>query len=82
MFDVFYKMAMLTLECQQVIGMRLMKATVGGTEATEEAALMISEKTDAAMRHGPAFMAGGSLDDMIDGYRTIVQANVTRLSPA
>lgn len=80
MFDAFYKMSMLAFESQQVIGMRLMKTALGGTAAADEAALMISEKAEAAMRYGPAFMTGGSLDQMIDDYRTIVQANVARLS--
>ncbi|RXF73803.1 hypothetical protein EK403_08680 [Hansschlegelia zhihuaiae] len=82
MFDTIYKMAMLTVECQQVIGMRMMKAAMGGVAAGEEAALMMSEKTEAAMRYGPAFMAGGSLEKMVDDYRAIVQANVVRLSQA
>ncbi len=80
MFDTICKMAMLTAECQQVIGMRVLKAAMGGEAAGVEAALMISEKTEAAMRCGPAFMAGGSLNQMIDSYRAIVQANVLRLS--
>jgi hypothetical protein len=78
--NTFYKMALLTVECQQVIGMRMMKAAMGGEAANVEAALMISEKAAAAMRCGPALMAGGSLNQMIDDYRGIVQANVVRLS--
>lgn len=80
MFATLFKMTMLTAECQQVIGMRMMKAAMGGTAAGEETALMMSEKTEAALRYGPAFMAGGSLDKMIDDYRGIVQANAVRLS--
>ena len=80
MLDTFYKMVMLTTECQQVIGMRVMKAATGRDSAGEEAALMMSEKTEAALRYGPAFIAGGSFDQMIDDYRAIVQANALRLA--
>lgn len=80
MFDMFYKMSMLTAECHQVIGMRMMKAVTGGDMVGQEAALMMSEKTQAAMRSGSALLAGGSLDQLIDEYRVIVQANVLRLS--
>lgn len=82
MLSTFLRMVMLTAECQEVIGLRMLKAARGGTEATEEAALMLSEKTEAAMRYGPAFAAGGSLNKMIDDYRGIVQANALRLSSA
>jgi hypothetical protein len=80
MFDTLYSMALLTAECHQVIGMRMIKAAMGGAAAGEEAVLMMSEKTEAALRHGPAFLAGGSLDRIIEDYRAIVQANVVRLS--
>ena len=38
MFDIFYKMSMLTAECHQVIGMRFMKAMTGGDMIGQEAA--------------------------------------------
>ena len=41
---------------------------------------MISEKTQAAMRSGTSLLAGGTLDQLIDEYRVVVQANVLRLS--
>jgi hypothetical protein len=82
MFDTLLKMSLLTAECQHVIGLRIMKAATGGDVSGREAALMIAEKTEAAMRYGPALMAGGSLDQMIDEYRAIVQANAARLSAA
>ena len=80
MFSTLYKMALLTAECQQVIGMRMMKAAMGGEAARVEAALMISEKTKAATRCGSAWLAGGSFDEMIDDYREVVQANGLRLA--
>ena len=80
MFSTFIKMARLTVECQEVIGMRMLRAARGGEAANAEAALMISEKTEAALRYGPTLMAGGSLDRIIDDYRGIVHANALRLS--
>lgn len=80
MFNTIFRMVMLTAECHEVIVLRMLKAARGGTAATEEAALMLSEKTEALARYGPAFMAGGSLDQIIQDYRGIVQANVLRLS--
>lgn len=71
---------MLVAERQEVIGLRMLKASRGGAAATEEAALMISEKMKAAARYGPSSMVGGSLDQMIRGYRGIVQANALRLA--
>lgn len=79
MFDTLYKMAMLAAESQEVIGMRMVKAAMGGAAACEEAALMLSEKTEAAVRFGPAFLAGGSVNQMIDDYRGVVRANANRL---
>lgn len=80
MLATLYKMSMLTAECHQVIGLRMIKAALGGQEAAEEVSLMMSEKTDAAVRFGAAYMTGGSLDAMIDDYRGVVQANVSRLA--
>jgi hypothetical protein len=80
MFDALFGMSMLSAECQQVIGMRLIKAAFGGAAAADEAALMLSEKLEAAARHGPALMAGGSLGETIEDYRKIVRANAVRLA--
>lgn len=79
MFETFHKMVLLTVECQQVIALRLAKLARGGAAASDEAMMMWSEKADAAVQHGPALLAGGSLDTVIDGYRTIVEANRMRL---
>ena len=40
----------LGLEAQQVIGLRMAKAALGGAAAEKEAALMVSEKTEAALQ--------------------------------
>ena len=44
MFRSFYNLCMLGIESQQVIGLRLVKLAWGGTNAADEARLMISEK--------------------------------------
>jgi hypothetical protein len=80
MLDTGFKMMLLAAECQQVIGLRVAQAVFGGAAAGEEAQLMWSEKIEAAWRHGPQLMAGGSVDAMVDAYRVIVKANVARLS--
>lgn len=79
MFETLCKMMLLTAECQNVIGMRMAKVSQGGGGALTEAALMWSEKTEAAFRCGPALLAGGSFDAMIEDYRAVVQANARRL---
>ncbi len=63
-----------------MIGLRVLKVACGGTDAADEAALMLSEKLAAAGRSGSALMAGGSFSQMIDDYRAVVQANALRLS--
>ncbi|GLK79790.1 hypothetical protein GCM10008174_15310 [Methylopila turkensis] len=80
MFETMWKLAMLTIECQQVIGLRMAMVARGGAEVGEEIQLMMSEKTASAFRCGPALLAGGSFDRMIDDYRGVVQANALRLA--
>ncbi|MFC3695793.1 hypothetical protein [Chenggangzhangella methanolivorans] len=81
-FGAFFKMSALTGECLEVIGLRTVKAMWGGSAATEEAMLMMSEKAEAAMRCGSALMAGDSIEAVIDDYRTVVRANAVRLHGA
>ncbi|HZK99164.1 MAG TPA: hypothetical protein VFC47_04625 [Caulobacteraceae bacterium] len=77
----------LTLEAQSVIGMRMAKAAWGGAAAQDEAALMITEKTKAAidaqfvlaksMMEGQGHLGPARAMAM---YRRRVQANQRRLS--
>jgi hypothetical protein len=80
MFQTHWNWVFLTLECQEVIGLRMLKAARGGAAAAEENALMWSEKTKAAQQHLPPLFFGGSLECMIDDYREIIQANALRLN--
>ena len=76
----------LGLEAQQVIGLRMAKAALGGPAAQEEAALMVTEKAEAAMEahavFATAWMTGaGPLapSRTLSLYRRTVRANRRRL---
>ena len=71
---------MLAVESSGVIGLRMMKLTLGGSGAVHEAHLMISEKLDAAFETAANLMAGASRDDVIHRYRQHVAANAARLT--
>jgi len=81
--------AWLAMEAQQVIALRLMKLAMGGSAATQEAHLMVTEKVDATTRAAgmvAAAMARGTFDGCADAVvrmlRQEVQANRTRLGPS
>lgn len=74
------------LEAQQVIGLRLAKMALGGVAASDEAALMISEKVAIVMAtQGDAAVAlmsgtaGGFPSRTLTAYRRKVRANRRRL---
>lgn len=74
------------MEAQQVIGLRMMKAALGGADAQTEAARMVSEKTEAALQAQTLAMTGlvtGSAHltpaRTLALYRRKVQANRRRL---
>jgi hypothetical protein len=76
----------LGLEAQQVIGLRMMKAAMGGADAQTEATRMISEKTEAALQVHTLAMTGLmtgaahlTLARTLALYRRKVQANRRRL---
>ena len=71
--------AMLTLEAQQVIGLRLAKIGAGGPAAALEASLMVNEKIAAAIEAGATLAAGGSSHKVLKGYRRHVGRNYRRL---
>jgi hypothetical protein len=80
MFFPFYSTMMLGLESGNVIGLRMLKLTCGGSEALNEMHLMIGEKINAIFETGANLMAGGSADSVVDRYRQQVAANAERLS--
>ena len=70
---------MLAIEAQTVISARLTQFALGqGTSA--EANLMVSEKILALEEAVVTVAAGGSLHELVRGYRKHVGANVRRLS--
>jgi len=83
-----YRAAMLVLEAQQVIALRLMKLAQGGKGALPEARRMVAEKV-AASQQAAQIMAraaasgspDGGADKVVRMLRTKVRANRKRLSP-
>ena len=73
--------ALLALEAQIVIGMRLGQLSLGGPEAWIEAHRMVTEKASAFAEAATVLAAGGSAHEVVKGYREHVQANVRRLMP-
>ena len=76
----WYSSAMLVMELNRVIGLRLTKLTRGGREAGDEANLMINEKIAAAFEAVETLLMGGSLSIVVDRYREHVTANAARLA--
>jgi hypothetical protein len=76
----FYSTMMLGLESGNVIGLRMLKLTCGGSDALSEMRLMMREKVDAALESGANLMAGASADSVVQRYRQHVAANAERLS--
>jgi len=76
---MFNSLAMLAVEANHVVGLRMMKLMRGGKGARREAALMISEKIDAAAKAGASLMAGASGDEIVRQYRKRVATNAKRL---
>lgn len=72
--------ALLGVEAQRVIGLRLMKLSAGGPAAQAEALRMVSEKTAALAEAGTTLARGGSAGTVIRRYRSYVRSNRRRLS--
>jgi hypothetical protein len=72
----FYSAAMLALESNHVIALRLVKLAFGGAAAHWEANLMITEKIDAAIETSYSL----NVSAVIARYREYVRANASRLS--
>ena len=80
MFFPFHSTMMLGLESGNVIGLRILKLTRGGSDALNEVNMMISEKVDAAFEMSANVLAGASAHSVVDRYRQHVAANAERLS--
>ena len=77
---MFKSLAMLALEANRVIALRMMTLMRGGRSARREAKLMVSEKIDAAVKAGAKLAAGASGDEIVRLYRKRVSANAKRLN--
>jgi hypothetical protein len=76
----WYSSAMLALESNHVIGLRLTKLAFGGRGAGDEANLMVAEKIAATFEAFQTLLKGGNIFIVIDRYREHVTANATRLA--
>jgi hypothetical protein len=72
--------AMLGIETQQVIQLRMMKLFAGGPKAQSEALRMVTEKTTALAEATMTLARGGSAQRVMRRYRTYVRSNQQRLS--
>jgi len=72
--------SLLAFECQLVIGLRLMKLTLGGPAASREANRMVAEKLTAFEEAAVKVATGGTTRSVIKGYRRKVRANRRRLT--
>ena len=75
-----FAIALLAIEAQKVVELRLVKLAWGGTEAQLEAQQMVTEKVSALIEASATLMTGGSCDAVIARYREHVAANTQRLT--
>ncbi|WP_336487795.1 hypothetical protein [Methylobacterium nigriterrae] len=75
-----FAVALLALEAQKVVELRLMKLAWGGADAEAEAQKMVSEKVSAFIEASGTLMTGGSCDMVVTRYREHVAANTKRLT--
>ena len=76
----WYSTAMLALEANHVIALRLSKMAFDGPMAHSEAKLMITEKIDAAVEASYSLLKNGDVSAVVARYRERVSANADRLS--
>lgn len=81
MFNPF-AFALLALEAQRVVELRLMKLAWGGSEGCAEVQQMVGEKVSAFIEASGTLMTGGSCDAVVARYREHVAANTQRLTAA
>ena len=74
-----FAIALLAVESQKVVELRLVKLAWGGREAQAEAHQMVGEKVAALIEASGTLMGGGSMATVVDRYREHVAANTERL---
>ena len=77
--DLSINAALLGLELQRVVALRLMKLAAGGAAAQTEAQRMVVEKAAAFAEATATLATGGSARKVIRRYRSHVRANERRL---
>jgi hypothetical protein len=74
-----FESALLGIEAQRVIFLRMLAMAAGGSRAHTEAQRMISEKWFALIKSGSMLSMGRSPISLIRHYRSSVRANERRL---
>jgi len=77
-----FAVALLAIEAQKVVELRLVKLARGGAEGQAEAQQMVSEKVSALIEASGTLMMGGSCETVVARYREHVAANTQRLTAA
>lgn len=80
MMKMFFELSMLAFEAQQVMWLRALKLSGGGTAGDQEAKLMVREKVVAAQQATVKLMTGTAPATVLRGYRRTVRSNIRRLS--
>ena len=70
MLNTWLSVIMLSFEASTVVGLRMLKMSGGGTEAYDEAQLMVVEKIGASIESVAALMAGSTPRSVIERYRS------------
>ncbi len=68
------------LEAQHVIALRSAKLAKGGKAAAAEGHLMVTEKIAASAEAAATLASGGSPVAVLNRYRSLMRANIRRLS--
>lgn len=80
MSKLWFQMAMLGIEAQQVMWLRSMKIAKGRKRGEREARRMVTEKFLAAGQVAAKLSLGASPEAVVSVYRKKVRANARRLS--
>ena len=80
MFKFWYSAAMLSIEAQNVIALRMLKLAMGGRNAQVEASRMVTEKISESISAAATLMSGGSGNAVLAQVRRRVRSNSRRLS--
>ncbi len=80
MFDLWYKSALLAIESQQVIALRMLRFGAGGAPARREAQRMVTEKAAAATVATAQILLGRPPAAVLRTVHAKVRANRRRLT--